>query len=158
MAILAILAVVIAAAYFYSLYHVPPALDFNALSLTGMDGKQVELAKLKGKKLFINFFDTSDDSCLQRIPLIEKAQAAMGKDNSVFLCISDEPVARLDSLRQKIGSNLLFLHSTKKLSDLKILNLPTTYILDPKGEMIYKKAGPSDWSSKETLGELNGAE
>lgn len=158
MAIIAILAVVIVADYFYSLYHVPPALDFHALSLTGMDGKPVNLAGLKGKKLLINFFDSNDDSCIQRIPLIDKAQASMSKDNFVFLFISDEPVARIDSLRQKVGSNMLFLHSTKKLSDLKIFTLPTTYILDPKGEMIYKKAGASDWTNSATLHELKSAE
>ena len=158
MAVIAILAVVVASDYFYSLYHVPPALDFHALSLTGMDGKPVNLAGLKGKKLLINFFDSSDDSCIQRIPLIEKAQAAMSKDNFVFLCISDEPVSKIDSLRQKTGSNLLFLHSTTKLHDLKIFTLPTTYILDSLGGMIYKKAGLSDWANKETLHELKSAQ
>lgn len=152
-----ILGVVVGADYIYSFYRVPPELDFHSLSLTAMDGSPVNIAALKGKKLLINFFTTSDDSSAQKMPLMELAQAHLLKDNFLFLCISDEPIEQLQQFKQRIGTKLIFLHSTKKMSDLKIMRLPAVYVLNPNGELVYRNSGINDWSSERTLQEIEGA-
>jgi peroxiredoxin len=154
LAVIPILAVIIIADYFYSKYHVAPDLNFSALSLTTLDGEPITLSSIKGKKLFLFFFGTSSGSSVKQVPSLEMAQSKLNANNFCFICISDEPVDTLKKFKQLTNFHLPMLHLKQKLSDLNILTLPTSYILNTKGELVYKKTGERDWEDEDIIHEL----
>ncbi len=137
---------ILIAGFFYNKYRVAPKLKFESLELTDINGNKISLDSFYHKKLFVNFFATWCGPCMNEMAAIENAQQILANDNFQFLLISDEPLARLKNFQQQ--TQLLVLHSEKKLSLLDIVTIPTTYIVNEKHEIVYKQTSEADWSSE----------
>ena len=83
---------------------------------------------------------------------IENAQQILSNDNFQFIMISDESTERLRAFQRQISIPVL--HSAKKLSSFDIVTIPTTYLLNEKQEVEFKKTGEADWASEENIKEL----
>ena len=149
-----ILVIIFVALFLYDKYRVAPAVKFDTLILTDLDGNPVSLEQFKDKKLFINFFATWCGSCLSEMPSLEAAQTALAKDNFQFILISDEPLARLKRFSNKSDLPFIILHSNQKLSALKIFTIPTTYVLNLNHEVVFKKVEVEDWASEAMIKQL----
>lgn len=147
-----LIAALLTAGFFYSKYRIAPKVKFEGLALTDLNGNVVSIDKVNGKKLFVNFMATWCGPCISELPSLEIAQQTLRAEDFQFLLVSDEPLERLKQLQQKV--NLPVLHSTTKLTELKIYTIPTSYLLNGKGEIIFKKTGGMNWASEETLNEL----
>lgn len=147
----------LAAGYLISKYRIAPAINFSKLELTDLNGKPVSLDDYKGKKVFFNFFATWCGPCVRELPALENAQAALQNDNFVFICISDEPVERLQSFAERTGTRLLILHSAENMHNHKIFTIPTSYLLNSNGKVVFKKVGEQDWGNEASLNELRKA-
>ena len=141
-----IVTAVLIAGFFYNKYRVAPKVKFEVLELTDINGNKISLDSFYHKKLFVNFFATWCGPCMNEMAAIENAQQILANDNFQFLLISDEPLARLKNFQQQ--TQLLVLHSEKKLSLLDIVTIPTTYIVNEKHEIVYKQTSEADWSSE----------
>ena len=50
---------------------------------------------------------------------------------------------------------MMFLHMSQKLEEIDIYSIPTNYIINKKGKVVYEKVGAeSDWRSKETIDKI----
>ena len=147
----------LAAAFFFSRYHVAPSVNFSNLQLTDLNNKPVKLDDLKGKKVFINFFATWCGPCVREMPSLQNAQTKLQADNFVFVCISDEPVVRLQSFVDRTQTKLLILHSVENMHGHNIYTIPTSYLLNADGKVVFKKTGESDWGDEASITELKKA-
>ncbi len=148
-------AIVLTVGFLYNKFLVAPKIKFEGLTLTDLNGQSVSLNNFEDKKLFVNFMATWCGPCMAELPSLEAAQQTLASENFLFLLVSDEPIQKLKYLQQKV--NLPVLHSAQKLSDLKIFSIPTSYLLNKKGEIVFKKTGGDDWASQEMLHELRQA-
>ena len=149
-----ILLITFVAFFLYDKYRIAPAVKFDTLRLTDLDGNQVSLEQFKDKKLFINFFATWCGSCLSEMPSLEAAQIALVKHSFQFILISDEPLARLKRFSNQSNLPFIILHSDEKLSELKIFTVPTTYVLNLKREVVFKKVEVEDWANETMINQL----
>jgi len=147
----------LAAGYLFSKYRIAPAMDFSKLELIDLSGKPVGLDDYKGKKVFLNFFATWCGPCVREFPSLTNAQMALQNDNFVFICISDEPIERLQSFAERMGTKLLILHSAENMHEHKIFTIPTSYLLNPNGRVVFKKVGEQDWGDEASVTELRRA-
>ena len=153
---LLVVVVILAVAFFYNKYRVAPKIIFTSIELSDLDGKPVNLQDLKDKKRFINFFATWCGPCMGEMSSLNQAAAILQKENFVFICISDEPVEQLKFLQEK-APRLLILHSAKKLAQIDVATLPTSYVLNHQSAITFKKTGVLNWESAETIEELKEA-
>lgn len=149
------IAALLTSGFFYNKYRIAPKVKFEALALTDLNGNAVSLNKFKDKKLFVNFMATWCSPCISELPSLEIAQQTLSPKNFQFILISDEPLERLRLLQQRV--NVPVLCSVKKLSELKIYTIPASYLLNEKGEIVFKKTGGADWGSEEVLSEIQNA-
>ena len=147
-----IILAILVAGFFYNKYRIAPSVKFDTLELTDLSGNKVTIEKFKGKKLFINFFATWCGPCMGEMASIENAQQILSNDNFQFIMISDESTERLRAFQRQISIPVL--HSAKKLSSFDIVTIPTTYLLNEKQEVEFKKTGEADWASEENIKEL----
>lgn len=145
---------VLVAGFFYTKYRVAPNVKFETLKLTDLDGKEVSPAMFKHQKVLVNFFATWCGPCIRELPSLERVETYFSKEDFQLILISDEPVERLKDFKQSTGLMFTILHSEKKLHDLKIETIPTTYLLNSKGEIVFKKTGEEDWGSEAMIGKL----
>lgn len=154
--IIPIVVALVVAGFLYNKYRVAPKVKFESLALTDLSGNKISLEKFKGKKLFINFFATWCGPCMGEMASIENAQQIFANENFQFLLISDENPERLKNFQQQ--TQLLVLHSEKKLAELDIATIPTTYILNSKQEVVFKETNSENWASEEKIEQLKSVE
>ncbi|WAC13450.1 TlpA family protein disulfide reductase [Dyadobacter pollutisoli] len=129
------------------------------MSFKNKDGKTVDLASLKGKVVFINFWATWCAPCIAEMPSINALQDRFGdNDDIVFLMVdvdgNDEKSAKFMKEHQfdlnvfKAASAIapVFMQGT----------IPTTVILDRKGKMVFRQEGAADYNSRELVDLLVG--
>ncbi|MBW9145932.1 TlpA family protein disulfide reductase [Clostridium sp. CM028] len=117
------------------------ATDFK---LKDLEGKELSLSDLKGKKVFLNFWATWCPPCRSEMPEIEKLYQETKDSDLVIVAIEiGEP---LDTVKSFIDSNN---YNFKVLSDpdqivaaqYNIASIPTSYFIDVDGNIISKHYG-----------------
>ena len=120
------------------------AIDFK---LKDLDGKELSLSDLKGKKVFINFWATWCPPCKAEMPEIEKIYQETKNSDLVIVAIEiGEP---LSTVKPFINNNK---YNFKVLLDLDqsvatkygISAIPTSYFIDKNGDIVSKNVGAMD--------------
>jgi len=126
----------------------------DRIELTDLDGEAISLADLKGKTIFLNYWATWCRPCLAEMPDMDKAAKILEEENFIFLAASDEDIDKIKKFAAKFDYSFQFVHSKTSVFDLDIMALPTTMVIDSKGEIVYNEVGAKDWASKKMIENL----
>lgn len=127
------------------------AVDFTAQSL---DGDMVNLFDFKGKVIFLNFWATWCGPCKEEVKDIEKLWDAL--KNEEFVVMAVDIREKKKKVRAFMNKNRIdfpvYLDPSGKISSMySVGGIPTTYIIDPDGNVVGRAIGPRDWGSKESI-------
>lgn len=118
-----------------------PAPDFT---VTTFGGRTVQMADLKGNVILLNFWATWCAPCRAELPLLEGVFRAYNKYGFQVLAVASEdsvPEKKLRPLAAKL--TIPFVKRIKgPYRDLG--GVPTNYIIDRSGKLVYAKAGAFD--------------
>jgi len=104
----------------------------------------------QGEVLFINFWATWCPPCIAEMPAIQNLYNDYGKQVKFYL-VSNENSEVIQRFLNKNGYNFPVHQSlSAPPSLLESGSLPTTYIIDKRGEIVVKKIGVADWNSSKT--------
>ncbi len=120
------------------------------IKLKEMGGSNIDLAQYKGKTVFINFWATWCKPCIQEMPTIESAQALLKDANVVFLFASNEEPDAIEKFIKKHVYDFHYLR-LENLEELGIQALPTTYIFNPEGKLMFSEAGFRKWDDPSSI-------
>jgi thiol-disulfide isomerase/thioredoxin len=127
------------------------SISIHTIQLKTLTGETVDMNEFKNKTVFINCWATWCSPCIKEMPTIAQAQEQLKNKNVVFLFASNEEVGLIEKF--KIKRNFLFQYvQLQNLEELNIQALPTTFIFNPDGELIFSEAGYRDWSTPESIG------
>jgi thiol-disulfide isomerase/thioredoxin len=118
------------------------------------NGNTIDLASLKGKVVFINFWATWCPPCIAEMPSINDLQSRFKYNNKVvFLMVDvDGNYQKSDSFMKKRGYGLQVVNPASDLPHVFMQGtVPTTVILDKEGKMIYRQEGAADYNSKKMV-------
>ena len=117
--------------------------DPLTFKLTKLDGSKLDLATLRGKIIVINFWATWCGPCLTEMPLFEKTMVKYKEDKDVvFLAIStDEDRELVPPHVKQYKVNLPVAYADSLNEFFTVSSIPTTVILDRKGEIAFRQAG-----------------
>jgi len=122
----------------------------------GGDGEPTSLDQWRDKVVLLNLWATWCAPCRKEMPSLDRLKAQLGGDNFDVVAISidrgglEKPRAFLE----KIGTrNLALYHDpTGQLgSKLKAFGMPTTLLINRKGEEIGRLIGPAEWDSEDAV-------
>lgn len=133
----------------------PPNSD---ISFQGEDGKTVSLNALKGKVVFINFWATWCPPCIHEMPSINELKQSFNEnDNIVFLMVDvDNKMEKSSAFMQENNYDLpVYVPASEIPSNYLGGAIPTTVILDKRGEMVGRMEGGRDYSDPQLVSAIN---
>ncbi|MFC1836432.1 TlpA disulfide reductase family protein [Thermodesulfobacteriota bacterium] len=153
-----------------NIYTYENPIKLSDLALTAVDGRRVTLSQFKGKVVLLHFWSIKCPACRFEEPFLDALHKAYGKSGLVILGVNlvDGPVevtnfasknscpflplhGSATGLRLKVvqmGSmRTSFVINPSKEAVLEVPGLPTTYVLDCRGEAVAHSVGPARWNT-----------
>ena len=129
-----------------------PAPNFTLKSL---NGEEVSLSQQKGKYVLVNFWATWCGPCKVEMPSLETLHQRFKSKNFSLLAISNDMFGAQIVKPFIKANNLTFpvlldqqLQASNKFG---VVSLPTTFMIDPEGNIIGELRGAEDWSSPDNI-------
>jgi thiol-disulfide isomerase/thioredoxin len=151
--ILAIAILAIIGMYFYNKYNVAPSIQVEKLEILNEDTTKFEISSLKGKKVIISFYASWCPNCLEELEILNSIKNEKLNDIEI-LAITDESMEKLTSFKNKKQYPFTFLKLNASFPEIGIASIPTTYLLNTKGEIVYNKVGYIEWDDESNLNHL----
>ncbi len=133
------------------LSEISPAPDFL---LTDLDGNQHRLSDYRGQVLIINFWATWCPPCRDEMPSMQRAWEQLEKEDILMLGINvgeDEDIIFQFTANYPVEFPLLMDRDSKTIDQWPVNGLPTTFVVDPKGEIVYRAIGGREWDDLKLL-------
>lgn len=124
--------------------------ELSTIQLQNIDGETVEMKQYNGKVLFVNFWATWCKPCLEEMPSIAEVINRMKEKNIEFLFASDESIDQITDFKSAHDYPFNYVQ-TKNMAELNIMALPTTYVFDKSGNLVFNKMGTRNWADKENI-------
>lgn len=128
-----------------------PAPEFE---LIDMDEKVHKLSDYKGKPIIINFWATWCPPCREELPSMNRAWKKVKDEGIEMLAINvgeDEDTIFAFTGEFPIDFTVLLDESGYEINKWPIKGLPTTFVLDPEGRVIYQAVGGREWDDDKLL-------
>ncbi len=123
-----------------------PAPDFN---LMGMDGKSYTLDDLKGKFVLVNFWATWCNPCKVEMPLLEKLHQTLHGDKFTVLGLHVGPgPENIEEFKKLMPMSFPIYVDMELEVNWGVPGLPTTFLLNPDGKLIYRAVGKREFASE----------
>lgn len=151
--VLIILAVAALGFYFYKKYNVAPTIDISKIQVVDQDTNLFDIRSLKGQKVIVSFYASWCPNCLVELKEINAIKASRLSDVTV-LCVTDESIDKMVAFREKTAYPFTFVTLVSNFRDFGIHSIPTTYLLNTKGEVVYDNVGYIDWADESTCEHL----
>ena len=126
------------------------ARELDSIQLKDLNGTAINLDIYSGKTIFINFWATWCKPCLEEMPTIQAAIDKLKKENIVFLFASDETTQQIEEFKTDHDYSFNYV-TVENMGALNIAGLPTTFIFNPKGQLVFSEMGYRTWDDKENI-------
>ena len=127
------------------------------LKLLDMDGKPVDLKKLQGSIVLVNFWATWCPPCKREMPSLQRLWQKLEKTSKLRVVAvnvgedSDTAFAFMGTLENMPTFPIVFDKDSAVLRAWPVKGLPTTFLIDRKGHIIYRAIGGRDFDSPESM-------
>lgn len=126
-----------------------PAADFT---LEDLYGNRVKLRELRGKVILLNFWASWCPPCRLEMPAMERLHREFGRRGMVILTVNyrEEPEQIMAFFKEHDLTFTTLLDREERVFGLyRAWSLPTTYLINKKGEIIGRAIGYRDWHSEQ---------
>ena len=119
-------------------------------TLKDLSGREVSSRSLAGKVLLVNFWATWCPSCTTEMPSLSKIQKEWKSRGLEVIAISSDRT--VDDVKSYVSDKgfaftILFDATHSATKQYRIFALPTTFLIDRKGNIVDKFFGEYDWAT-----------
>jgi len=130
-------------------------LKAESFTLMNIHGQDVSLSDYEGKFVLLNFWATWCPPCVKEMPALSKLHDALSQERGnlqvVGIHVGPALVTVNQFLRDRPVSFDVLIDSDMSLASWDVAGLPTTFLISPSGEIIYKAIGEREWDSEEMI-------
>jgi len=129
----------------------PQAPDF---ALRDIEGNILRLSDLRGKVVIVNFWATWCPPCRAEMPSMQRAWETLEEEGIVLLGVNvgeDEDTIFLFTANYPVEFPLLLDQDSAVIGAWPVRGLPTTFVVDPQGRLVYRAIGGREWDDPELL-------
>ena len=126
-------------------------------ALKGEDGKTYRLADYRGKVVVLNFWATWCPPCRYEMPSMERAHQKVKGEEIAILAVNvgeDENTVFAFTGQYPVSFPLPLDLDGSVIAKYPVIGLPTTFIIDPRGQVTYRAIGGREWDDDRLLDQL----
>lgn len=127
---------------------------YPRFELEDLDGRQHLLGDYRGKVVVVNFWASWCVPCLREMPSLQRLKEKFGDRPFEIVAVDvAEPGNVVEASRDRMDIDFTILLDTEKaaMKAWGVTILPTSYLLDTKGQIRYQTVGPVDWETDSVL-------
>ena len=127
-----------------------------AVQFDDEQGRSRSLADFSGKVVLLNIWATWCVPCRKEMPTLDRLQATLGGPDFEVVALSIDR-GGTDVVRKffaETGVQKLAMYvdkSGREMRDLGVVGLPTTLLVDRKGQEVGRLIGPAEWDAPEVV-------
>lgn len=129
----------------------PMAPDFT---LDDLNGDAHSLSDYRGRVVILNFWATWCPPCRREMPSMERAWQQLKKHDVVMLAVDvgeDLDTVYTFLADYPVSFPLLLDEQAEVVRKFPVRGLPTSYVIDPEGRLVYQAIGGREWDEPELL-------
>ena len=132
---------------------VPSDTDAANFTLMSAHGQDISLTDYRGKFVLINFWATWCPPCVKEMPALNSLNDKLkGQGLRVVAVHAGPALATVKKFLKENPVNFdVVIDKNMSLSSWQVSGLPTTFLVNPDGKLIYKATGERDWDSEEMV-------
>ncbi len=122
--------------------------------LLDLDGEPHRLSDYRGKVVIVNFWATWCPPCRAEMPSMQRAWERLEAQGVVMLGIDvgeDEETVFQFLADYPVEFPLLLDSESRVIEAWGVRGLPTTFVIDPEGRMVYRAVGGREWDDPQLL-------
>ena len=124
--------------------------EIEKVKLTNLKGESIDMKQYKGKTVFVNFWASWCGPCIAEMPSLKNAKDSLQNEKIEFLFASDESKEEIETFSSQHEYDFKYVRA-QSLEELNITGLPTTFIFNPEGKMVFSEMGARQWNSPESI-------
>lgn len=134
----------------------PKPRELPELSFVDSEGRLANLEAFRGRVVLLNVWATWCGPCREEMPALDRLQARLGGSQFqvVALSIDREGLAVVKAFYEELGLESLAIYidaTNRAATDLGILGIPGTLLIDRDGKEIGRVLGPAEWDSPQVV-------
>ncbi len=122
--------------------------------LSDLDGRIHRLSDYQGKVIIINFWATWCPPCREEMPSMQRAWEQLREEGIEMLAINvgeDEDAVFQFTANYPVEFPLLLDQDSSVTGAWPVRGLPTTFVVDPGGRLVYRAIGGREWDDADLL-------
>ncbi|MDH5203286.1 MAG: TlpA family protein disulfide reductase [Nitrospirota bacterium] len=126
-------------------------MDYN-WRIQGLDGKELDVGKSKGKVIFLNFWATWCPPCVAEMSSIQRLYDEIKSEGIDFICVSDEKRTKVSKFVKEKGFTFpIYTLVGDQPQVLRTRGIPATFIISQDGQVVFKHVGAAKWDHKTSI-------
>ena len=126
----------------------------NNFTLMSAQGHDISLSDYRGKFVLLNFWATWCPPCIKEMPALNVLHNKLkGRNGLNVVAVHAGPA--LATVKKFLKDNPVdydvVIDKNMSLSSWQVSGLPTTFLINPDGKIIYKATGEREWDSEEMI-------
>jgi peroxiredoxin len=125
-----------------------------AFQLNDIDEQKHRLSDYRGKVVIVNFWATWCPPCRFELPSMERLWKVLKKEDVVMLAINvgeDADTIFTFTSDYPVTFPLLLDRDSSVTNSYPVLGIPTSFILDPDGRIVYRAVGTREWDDAQLI-------